>query len=168
MKLLLTDKAFQDALCKVGDSWEVSAKDFTTTMNGRGMYKSVNAARVGKSAQGKVWWHRWSQKALQQHIRRTNYQTCIWKVADIPRPRAPSVADGHGWTAVHGKMQPLWFSGQLIPTCIALVDDRLASGDDDDDEDDDDDDDSDGEKSDSEGDLAFDEYTVSESESDVE
>ena len=99
MKLLLTDKAFQDALSKLGDSWEVSAEEFTTTMNGRGMYKSVNAARLGKSAQGNVWWHRWSQKALQ-HIRRTNYQTCIWKAADIPRPRAPSVADGHGWTPV--------------------------------------------------------------------
>ena len=45
MKLLLTDKAFQDALSKLGDSWEVSAKEFTTIMNGRGMYKGVNAAR---------------------------------------------------------------------------------------------------------------------------
>ena len=63
-------------------------------------------------------------------MRRTNYQTCIWKAADIPRPRASSVADGHGWTAVHGKIQPLWFSGPLIPTCIALVDDRLPIDDD--------------------------------------
>ena len=55
MKLLLTDKAFQDALSKLGDSWEVSAEEFTTTVNGRGMYKSVNAASLGKSAQGKVW-----------------------------------------------------------------------------------------------------------------
>ena len=58
-------------------------------------------------------------------------------------------------------------SGPLIPTCIALVDDRLPS-DDDDDDDDGDDDDSDGEESDSEGDLALDEYTVSESEWDDE
>ena len=49
----------------------------------------------------------------------------------------------------------------MIPTCIALVDDRLPG-------DDDDDDDSDGEESDREGDLAFDEYTVSKSESDDE
>ena len=62
-------KAFQDALSKSGDSWEVSAEEFTTTMNGRGMYKSVSAAHLGKSAQGKVWWHRWSPKALQKHIR---------------------------------------------------------------------------------------------------
>ena len=109
---------------------------------------------------GKVCWHRWYQKALQQHIRRTNYQTCIWKAAGIPRPSAPSVADGRSWTAVHGKIQPLWFSGPLIPTCIVLVDDRLPG--------DDEDDDSDGEESDREGDLAFDEYTVSKSESDDE
>ena len=78
-----------------------------------------------------MWWHRWSQKALQQHIRRTNYQTCIWKAADIPRPRAPSVADGHGWTAVHGKIHPC---GSVVH-CIALADDRLPSDDDDDDDD---------------------------------
>ena len=114
IKLLLTNKAFQDALSKLGDSWEVSAEEFTTTMNGRSMYKSVNAARLGKSAQGKVWWHRWSQKALQQHIRRTNYQICIWKAVGIPRPGAPSVADGHDWTAVNGQIQPLWFNGPLI------------------------------------------------------
>ena len=118
MKLLLTDKAFQDALSRLGDSWEVSVEEFPTTMNDRGMYKSANAARLGKSAQGKVWWHRWFPKALQLHIRHTNYQTCIWKAADIPRLMAPSEADGHGWTAVHGKIQPLWFSGPLIPTCI--------------------------------------------------
>ena len=49
MKLLLTDKAFQAALSKLGDSWEVSTEEFTTTMNSRVMYKSVNAARLGKS-----------------------------------------------------------------------------------------------------------------------
>ena len=54
----------------------------------------------------------------------------------------------------------MWFSGPLIPTYIALVDDRLPSDNDDDDVDDDDDDDNVGEESDSEGDLAFDEYTV--------
>ena len=32
------------------------------------------------------------------------------------------------------KIQPLWFSGPLIPTCIALVDDRLPIDDDDEEE----------------------------------
>ena len=44
-----------------------------------------------------------------------------------------------------------------MPSCTALEDCRLPS-----------DDDTDGEESDSEADLAFDEYTVSESESDNE
>ena len=89
----------------------------------------------------------------KQHIRRANYQTCIWKAAD-----KPSATDGHGWTAVHGKVQPLWFSGPLMPSCTALEDCRLPS----------DDDNTDDEESDSEADRAFDEYTVSESESDNE
>ena len=67
-------------------------------------------------------------------------------------------ADGHGWTAVHGKIQPLWFSGPLMPSCTALEDCRLPS----------DDDNTDDEESDSEVDLAFDEYTMSKSESDNE
>ena len=75
------------------------------------------------------------------------------------------MADGHGWTAVYGKIQPLRFSGPLIPTCIALVDYRLPS---DDDDDDDSDDDNDGEELDSDCDMAFDAYTVTESESDDE
>ena len=74
------------------------------------------------------------------------------------RSMAPPATDGHGWTAVHGKIQPLWFSGPLMPSCTALEDCRLPS----------DDDNTDDEESDSEADLAFDEYTVSESESDNE
>ena len=109
------------------------------------------------------WWHIITKPRKVQY---TYVPNCTLKLtdysADIPRPRAPSAADGHGWTAVYGKLQPLWFSGPLIPTCIALIDDRLPS------DDDVDDDDNDGEKSDSEGDLAFDEYTVSKSESDDE
>ena len=53
-------------------------------------------------------------------------------------------------------IQPLWFSGRLMPSCTVLEDCRLLS----------DDDDTDDEESDSEAVLAFDEYTVSESESD--
>ena len=50
IKLLLKNKGFQDALSKLGDTWEVPAKmnnkleEFTAAMYGRGMYMSVNAA----------------------------------------------------------------------------------------------------------------------------
>ena len=52
MKLLLMDKAFQEAISKLGDTWEVSAElndmveEFTTAMYGRGTYKSVNATHL--------------------------------------------------------------------------------------------------------------------------
>ena len=52
IKLLLKNKGFQDALSKLGDTWEVPAKlndkleEFTTAMYGRGMYKSVNPVRL--------------------------------------------------------------------------------------------------------------------------
>ena len=143
MKLLLIDKAFQEAISKVGDTWEVSAElndmleEFTTAMYGRGTYKNVNSAHLAMlrekcggtdgidlSQNVDLGQFPPCQKALQQHIRRTNYQTSIWKAADIPRPRALAVTDG--WTAVHGKIQPLWFSGPLIPAYIALVDDSLG------------------------------------------
>ena len=93
MKLLLTDKAFQDALSKLGDTWELSAElndileEFTTAMYGRGMYKSVNAARLAMLREkcggtDGISLSRYfdlgqfppCQKALQQHIRCTNYQ----------------------------------------------------------------------------------------------
>ena len=173
IKLLLKNKGFQDALSKLGDTWEVPAElnnkleEFTAAMYGRGMYKSVNAARLDmlRAKCGGTYGIDLSRNvdlgqfppclnALQQHIRHANYQTCIWKAADKPRSRAPPATDGHGWTAVYGKIQPLWFCGPLKPSGKALEDCRLSS----------DDDDTDDEESDSEADLAFDEYTVSESE----
>ena len=172
--MLLKNKGFQDALSKLGDTWEVPAKlndkleEFTTAMYGRGMYKSVNAVRLDMlrakcggtdsldlSRNVDLGQFPPCLNALQQHIRRGNYQTCIWKATDKPRSMAPpATTDGHGWIAVHGKIQPLWFSGPLMPSCAALEDCTLPSDDDNTD--------------DSEADLAFDEYTVSERESDNE
>ena len=88
-------------------------------------------------------------------------QLIYLKAADIPTSRALPATDVYCWTALHGKNQLftcLWFSGPLMPSCTALedgTDDRLPS----------DDDNNDDEETDSGGDLAFDEYTVSESES---
>ena len=71
-------------------------------MYGRVMYKSVNAARLdmlrvkcgdtdGIDLSRNVDLGQFPPclNALQQHIRRANYQTCIWKAADKPRSRAP-------------------------------------------------------------------------------
>ena len=67
------------------------------------------------------------QKALHQHIRRANYQVGIWKAAHVPQPRIPQATDGHGWTTIDDKLQPLWFLGPIIPEDVGVEDDSLAS-----------------------------------------
>ena len=107
--MLLKNKGFQDALSKLEDTWEVPAElndkleEFTTAMYGTGMYKNVNATPLDmlRAKCGGTDGIDLSQivdlgqfppylNALEQHIRRANYQTCVWKAADKPRSRAPS------------------------------------------------------------------------------
>ena len=91
-------------------------EEFTTAMYGRGMYKSVNAARLdmlrikcggtdGIDLSRNVDLGQFPPclNALPPHSRRANCQTCIWKAADIPRARAPQATDGHRWAAAHEK-----------------------------------------------------------------
>ena len=150
IKLLQKTEAFQDALSKLGDTWDVSVRldedleQFTCAMYGRGRFKSVDAARAAilkekcGGQDGNINLSRNvdlsqlppCQKALHQHIRRANYQVGIWKAADIPQPRVPQPTGGHGWTTVDGKTQPMWFQGPLIPTDVAVEDDSLPSDDD--------------------------------------
>ena len=150
IKLLQKTEAFQDALSKLGDTWDVSVRldedleQFTCAMYGRGRFKSVDAARAAilkEKCGGQDGNTNLSrnvdlsqlppcQKALHQHIRRANYQVGIWKAADIPQPRVPQPTGGHGWTTVDGKTQPMWFQEPLIPTDVAVEDDSLPSDDD--------------------------------------
>ena len=39
------------------------------------------------------------------------------------------MTDGHGWTTIDGKLQPMWFQGPLVPANVAVEDDRLPSDD---------------------------------------
>ena len=150
IKLLQKTEAFQDALSKLGDTWDVSVRldedleQFTCAMYGRGRFKSVDAARAAilkekcGGQDGNINLSRNvdlsqlppCQKALHQHIRRADYQVGIWKAADIPQLRVPQPTGGHGWTTVDGKTQPMWFQGPLIPTDVAVEDDSLPSDDD--------------------------------------
>ena len=106
IKLLQKTEAFQDALSKLGDTWDVSVRldkdleQFTCAMYDRGRFKSVDAARAAilkekcGGQDGNINLSRNvdisklppCQKALHQHIRRANYQVGIWKAADIPQP----------------------------------------------------------------------------------
>ena len=148
--MLQKTEAFQGVLSKLGDTWEVPGRldedlqQFTCAMYGKRRFKSVNAARVATLKEkcggpgGNINLSRNvdlsqfppCQKALNQHIRRVNFQVGIWKSADIPQPRVPQVINGHGWTTTDGKLQPMWFQGPSIPVNVAVEDDRLPSDDD--------------------------------------
>ena len=60
------------------------------------------------------------------HIRRANYQMCIWRNAYIPVLDVPSPVDGHGWQLVSGHLEPLWIDGNFVPQVVvdSVIDDN--------------------------------------------
>lgn len=54
----------------------------------------------------------------------------------ITDPDIPLATDGHGWTMVDGKMEPLWYDGDVLPQ--QLIDIVEGSSTDDEDKSDDD------------------------------
>ena len=48
-------------------------------------------------------------KSLEQHIRRVNYPTAIWKRALIPDPDVSAPSDGQLEIFIGGKLKSLWF-----------------------------------------------------------
>ena len=61
------------------------------------------------------------KRFLLQHMRRVNFQVCVWKRAHEHYSEIPSPLD-HGFhiNTETGKLEPLWFEGDVIPK--ALVD----------------------------------------------
>ena len=66
------------------------------------------------------------------HIRRVNYQVCVWKRAHELFPEVPSPLEGHGWTMVNGCMEPLWTDGDILPTRMLDILDTCESDSEDD------------------------------------
>ena len=64
--------------------------------------------------------------ALQQHIRRANYQTCVWKAADKPRSRAPS-SNWWSWLSIDafmhsfGRLQAVMMTTLMMKNQIARL-----------------------------------------------
>ena len=56
--------------------------------------------------------------ALEQHIRRVNYQVGIWKRAHLNAPVIPKATEGHGWHVVNGCIEPLWVDGPILPPSL--------------------------------------------------
>ena len=60
------------------------------------------------------------RRILAQHIKRVNFQVCIWRRALDHFPDIPSALD-HGYHVTEArKLEPLWFEGGVIP--MVLVD----------------------------------------------
>ena len=72
------------------------------------------------------------RKSLRQHIKRANYQTCIWKRAHVPDSEIPPPTEGHGWVLIDSKMEPLWTEEDILPQQLAdILEEALQSDEDD-------------------------------------
>ena len=67
-----------------------------------------------------------SKACLREHIARANYQTRIWKTADVPISEIPKPWSGHGWME---NGEPLWCNDDMVLP-VSLVD--ILAGDDED------------------------------------
>ena len=167
LKVLQKMGNFEASLARLGDSWDVPSDlideldALTCALYGRPGIKRVDELRYLKLHEfGSEEQLRMSRnidmskvppcrKSLEQHIRRVNYQVAIWKNSHVANPDVPAASDGHGWTHVEGKLEPLWFDGDALPQ--ALINICQESSDDNTDNNDDDSDD---------GDVGVDEYPI--------
>ena len=133
IQLLLKEKKFEEALSKLGDAWNIdeslidSLEKYTCVLYGKKKDSDINKVRVDKLKEkcgiNKLDptknFHMASlppcKMALEQHIRRANYQVRIWKNAHVNAPTIPDPTDGHGWHIVDGFLEPLWVDGPIIP-----------------------------------------------------
>ena len=155
IQILQKNPKFQPVLAELGESLEVSPslvsglEEFTCSLCGRKRFKSVDKLRYTLikekclSDDGTIKFSKNvdlsvlppCSKVLLEHIRRVNYQMCIWRRSHIPVVDVPSPSDGHGWQMVGGQLEPLWFEGDLVPPVVvenAADDDENPSDTDDD------------------------------------
>ena len=121
------------SLAQLGNEWDVSQslldelEEFTCAIYGQNRLSSVDELRVNKFKQkcdGKATDASRNidlallppcKKALEQHIKRVNYQVGIWKRSHESKPEIPHPRS-HGWVDEDGTLEPLWFRREeLIP-----------------------------------------------------
>ena len=157
LKVLAKMNTFEETLAKLGSSWDLSPElidemdALTCAIYGRTNIKHVDELRYMKlsklgsegqlSAASNIDMSNIPpcRKSLEQHIRRVNYQVAIWKQSCDPNPAVPDASDGHGWSLIDGKIEPLWFDGDALPQELIDIEANLAKGNSDDDSDDSDD-----------------------------
>ena len=150
IKLLQKSPQLVEALSQLGDMWDPPERlvddleEFTCAMYGRTHHKSVDAVRYAILSEkcggpdGTINIDRNidlgqfppCRKSLYQHIRRVNYQTRIWKCADVALPVIPEPTDGHGWKSSNGKTTPLGFDGPVVAADVASEDDTTENDED--------------------------------------
>ena len=61
------------------------------------------------------------RRVLAQHIKRVNFQVCIWRRALDHFPEIPSPLDQGYIVTEAGKLEPLFFKGDIIPTVLVYI-----------------------------------------------
>ena len=54
------------------------------------------------------------RSSLKQHVKRTNYQVAIWKLADENYPENP-YCSLHGWKKEGESVEPVWTDEEVLP-----------------------------------------------------
>ena len=49
--------------------------------------------------------------------------------SSIATPDVPVPSDGHGWTLLDGKLEPLWYKGHVLPQQLADIADSSMDSD---------------------------------------
>ena len=150
IKTLQKMPKFELVLAQLGDSWEVSddlftgLEEFTCAVYGKPRFSEVDDLRYsilkGKcNEDGRldpannidIGTLPPCRKSLRQHIKRANYQTCIWKRAHVSDPIIPTPTEGHGWVLIDSKMEPLWTEEDILPQELADILEEAMQSDDD-------------------------------------
>ena len=142
MKLIIQHPKFVELFSKIGTSWDCDndtlsgIEEFTCLMYGFNQrIKHVDDAREVKIKKmcGSTLEIRQGisidlstfppcKRVLLQHLKRVNFQVCLWKRAHEQYPEIPSPLD-HGFyiNKESGKLEPLWFDGDVIPKVLVDV-----------------------------------------------
>ena len=158
LKILQKTPRFAAVLSKLGEEWDITEdliddlKEFTCAIYGRARVHKVDELRhvrikelcakedqLYPSKNVDLGTLPPCRRSLEQHIRRVNYQVGIWKRSHIPKPDVPDVKADHGWVLKDDKLEPLWYTADVLPQqLIDIADDALVSEDDDSDDSDED------------------------------
>ena len=128
LKLLLKSPAHCDSLKHLGEDWNVDenlisgCEKFTCALYGKARYDSVDEVRaimLKSKCEGDITVNSTidisrlppSKACLREHIARANFQTRIWKTANVAISEIPKPWEGHGWLE---NGEPLWCDNDMI------------------------------------------------------